>query len=77
VRPDPIPQNGAGFALDPDSTIIATDPYRHDGLNRVYLFEVKTGMPRVLSEKQISGDRLFTHIPWQTGQEFAECQVGS
>jgi hypothetical protein len=73
VGPDPVPQNCAGFSLNANGAIIAADPHRHDGFDGVYLFEVKTRMPRVLSEKQISGDCLLTHIPRQTSQEFAEC----
>jgi len=46
-----------------DGTIVAPDSHRHNGLRRVYLFEVKTRMPRVISEKQIGGDGLLTYIP--------------
>jgi hypothetical protein len=62
VGPDPIPQNCAGFSLDTHGTIIAPDPHRHNGLSRVYLFIVKTRMPRVSSKKQVGGDCLLTHV---------------
>jgi hypothetical protein len=64
MRPDPIPQNRAGFSVDTNGSVVAPDPYRHDWLGRMYLFEVKTGMPRIISEKQVGGDRLLAHIPW-------------
>jgi hypothetical protein len=62
VRSDPIPQNRAGLPLDTDRSVVAPDSDRHDGLGRMYLFEVKTRMPRIISEKEISGDRLLAHI---------------
>jgi hypothetical protein len=30
----------------------------------MYLFEVKTRMPRIIAEKEIGRDSLLTHIPW-------------
>ena len=64
MRPDPIPQDGAGLPLDTDCSVVAPDSYRHDGFGWMYLLEVKTRMPGIISEKQVGGDRLLAHIPW-------------
>lgn len=72
VRSYPIPQDRTRLSLDTNRTVVATDPHRHDWFCRMYPFEVKAGMPWVLSEKQIGRDGLFAYVPWETSQELAE-----